>query len=311
MPRALDAEERARLVAAQRLLKRVVAMPGAPDSIRALQKSGFSGCELDERDSAVLADVDYRALHVYRKLVRATLTRAISDQLTRTVARMGETAVDDYARRYFEQELPRSPILRDVAYEFAAWCAPAWKRDESLPPYLGDLARYELLEFDVYCALENSALENSAPEALPAAAEPSLEAHLGVAFDSSVRIARFDHAVHRLPDDADDRTLPEEEPTALLSYRDAEGDFRQMSLTPMASSILLSLWRDGGALGEAITAACTRHDEALDQRVIDGCSVVLADLAERGALRGPRQPGPLPPPSPFAHWLVGEAEARD
>ena len=127
-----------RLRAAQRVVQHAVAAREAPGDILAARAEGWVSLGLDPRDAealrAVTPDGDVRRIAVYRRLVRHTLRDVIEAQIPRTVARLGE-AFDRYTAAYFEEELPRSQILRDVAYEWAAWAAPRWAEDRTVAPY--------------------------------------------------------------------------------------------------------------------------------------------------------------------------------
>ena len=106
-----------------------------------------------------------------------------------------------------------------------------------------------------------------------------------LSFSPSLVVARYDHAVHRLPVDESDRSEPVAERTALAVYRDAEHAVRYLELTPLATEIL-DLLMSGETLGRAVTRACGASGVAVDPSVIEGTSRLLADLAERGALLG-------------------------
>jgi uncharacterized protein (UPF0276 family) len=283
-----------RLVEAQRALDFTV-RTSDDEALRDAMAQGFPTLELDDADAASLREADLRHVRVYRRLVRGNLIEAIRNQIPRTAARLGDDAYEGYVRRFAEEELPRSQILRDVPYEFTAWAAPRWLADDH-PPHLADLARYELLEFDVYTA-ERLGSDLRAEELL---------ADAPVAFDTSVRVGAFDHAVHALVDDVDDRTLPEAQPSHLLAYRDADGAFRQLDLTPLASRILGRLLL-GDEFAPAVASACTDRGVAVDQSVIEGTSEVLADLADRGVVLGALHRPRTRDPSPFFRWLMGSA----
>ena len=300
MPRALTEQERARLAGCQRVLQHAVATPNAPESIAEAQRAGYPGLTLAPEDAAAFAKAETRRIHVYRKLVHATLKDVIALEIPRAVARMGHVGYETSLAAWLTEELPRSQVLRDVPYEFVAWAAPRWAKDTTLPPYLADLARYELMEFDVYTAERE-------PPAWAARPAPSdeLAADQTLAFDGTVRIARFGHAVHELPDDADDRTEPEPRESGVLAYRDADGRYRQLDLTPLATAIFGATWRHGTPIATAIQQACEARGRALDQTVIDGTARVLEDLSERGAVLGgiATSSSDPPAPSPWAHWL--------
>jgi hypothetical protein len=288
MPRALSDDERARLLAVQRVLQHAVSS-SSEDDVVAEQRNAYLSLGVDGRDGTALKATDHRRIVVYRGLVRRGLCEVLRNEMPRAMDALGD-AFDRYTRTYFETELPRSQILRDVAYEFAVWATPSWRSDEQVPQYLADLARFELLEFDVYTALRPT-LE----------AGDELGADRAVVFDGSARLAHFDWSVH----------IEDEEPARgrvdMLCYRDDDGELRRMDLTPLAGEIMGALLLDGIALAESVQRGCKATGDNLDQRVIDGTAKVLEDLAKRGVVLG-SQPvstsaGEPENASPFARWL--------
>lgn len=280
-----------RVEAAQRVIDHAVRARHEDEIAARLMRGDDS---LDPRDARALRATDHRRIRVYRKLVRGNLHEAIQNQLPRTAARMGAAAYERYVALFCERELPRSQILRDVAFEFAAWATPRLDADDALPDYLSDLARYELLEFDVHAAED---------EEVPVTADELL-ADAPVAFVTTARLGAFEHAVHQLSDDVTDTTSPARRPAGVFAYRDEAGGYRELDLTPLATAILGRLLTGKETFASAVSSACAARGVAVDQEVIDGTSRVLADLARRGAILGAIAEAP-PPPSPYARWLMG------
>lgn len=287
-------EELARLVALQRVIQHAVAAP-SPAAVEEHQRAAYRALGVGDRDGEHLAGADPRRILVYRKLVRGTLLDAARAQIPRTAARLGDRyrpLIDAWC----EAELPRSQVLRDVAFELAVWAEPRLRAET---PILADLMRYELFEFDSYVAV------TSTPRV-----SDELGADQRVAFAGSVRLARFDHAVHRLPDDVEDRTIPEARPTGVLGYRDGDGRFRQMDLTPMATAILAEMLIGAQPLAAAVQRACDAAGKPPTPKLLEGIGKVIEDLAARGAILGGRlDPEPPPDPSPFFRWLYDAGRA--
>jgi hypothetical protein len=210
---------------------------------------------------------------VYRRLVRANLDDAMLSILPRTIARLGGLFWRE-AHLFYAERGPRTHYLRDVPQELVAWCAPRWPTRPEIPAYLLDLARLEILAIQVGTALDE-----------PPEAAPSLALDRPVLFAHAVRVARLDHAVHLLPDSPDDRTIPAPSPATVLVYRDNDHDLRYLDLSPAAASILEELLA-GHPLQEAIVAGSARAGVPLDDALLQGTSVLLADLADRGVLLG-------------------------
>jgi hypothetical protein len=273
---AEEDEARARLSKAQRAIQRTVREADPERALREdrrawLADAGFGGDDLE-----AMARLEDRRILLYRKLVRRGLRAAIRVEIPRSAARLGP-AFDAYVARYFEEELPRSRYLRDVAFEFVAWAAPRWASDEAVPSYLADLARHELIAFEVACDPEPP----RAPTGLP------LDLERPVAFIAAARLARYQHAVHKLDADESARDAPAREPTAMLVYRDADHEVRYLDLTPLAAAILDRLL-GGAPLRDAVLGGCAELGAAVDAPVLEGTARLLSDLGDRGVMLGAR-----------------------
>jgi hypothetical protein len=269
----MDPDEADRLPALVGAVARLVRAPGVEARIALDSKAFFVEGGVRDSDAASLAALGAQRLLVYRKLVRRSLTAAIRIEIPRTAARLGG-AFEAWVERFIDEESPRSHYLRDVAFELVAWAAPRWAEDALVPDYLGDLARHELTGFEV-----GSADDDRGPTGI------ELELDGTARFHAAVRLARYDHAVHRLLADEDARDVPAREPTALLAYRDAEHEVRYLELTPLAAAILDRLLH-GETLRSAVVGASTDLGEPLGPEVLAGTARLLDDLAERGALLG-------------------------
>jgi hypothetical protein len=276
-------EGRAELEALMRALQRTVGAPRedeiAADPRAWLERQGVSGADL-EATAAIPAE----RLLIYRRLIRRSLRGAVALEIPRTAARLGD-AFDAYLDRFLDEELPRSRYLRDVAFEFVRWAAPRWAEDPSVPGYLGDLARHELIAFVAAGAIAAEDREGATSEQGTTGAEGELSLERGVLFHRSATLVRYDHAVHRLQADLSSRDVPPREPTALFVYRDADHDIRYLELTPLAAAIAGRLLA-GATLRDAVLGGCEELGHAVDAAVLEGAAALLADLHQRGALLG-------------------------
>ena len=226
-------------------------------------------------DASALAE-SLERLAVYRELVRGNLREALWLSIPRSMARLGPL-FDEYFDRFLRERAPQTHYLRDVTPELLEFCAPLWESDARVPAYIPQLARHESLHIEV-----------SALPTLPrghVAAPLTLER--GVHFGAALRHVRYDHAVHELPDDENDRSLPSARPVSLLVYRSPEHDVRYLELSPLASEIVQRLLA-GDSLGSAMIAAAAAASTPLSEAVLEGAAKLLANLAERGVIWGPR-----------------------
>ncbi|HVY29266.1 MAG TPA: putative DNA-binding domain-containing protein [Polyangiaceae bacterium] len=238
--------------------------------------------EISATDASALRD-SYERLAVYRELVRGNLREALSLSIPRSMARLGPL-FDEYFDRFLQERAPRTHYLRDVTPELLEFCAPLWASDARVPRYLYDLALHESLHIEV-----------SALPTLPRGHQAApLTLEQGVDFGAALRHVSYHHAVHELPEDEQDRSVPSERQVQLLVYRSPEHEVRYLELTPVASGIVERLLA-GESLGAAVTRAAAASGTSLTEAVLEGAARLLADLAERGVIRGPRPEGSSSP----------------
>jgi hypothetical protein len=298
--RALPEGDHARFIAQLGAMVKIVRAEGAERRIAEDRAAFLAEVGFDAADVQSLADQSDKRVLLYRKLIRRGLSRAIRAEIPRTAARI-EGGFDAWVARFIDEEAPRSHYLRDVAFEFVAWARPRWAEDPAAPDYLADLARHELSAFDVASAddagrspgaelaqgeqaraglgVAGSARKDASGEA------PLFDLERAVLFDASVRLYRYDHAVHRLAEDEDARDVPDREPTALLAYRDADHDVRYLELSPLAAAIFERLLR-GETLREGVVGGASALGHPLDDAVLASTASLLDDLGERGVVLG-------------------------
>jgi hypothetical protein len=231
--------------------------------------------QVNDADSAALSQ-SFERLAVYRDLVRGNLREALGLAMPRSVARLGPL-FDEYFDRFLCEQGPRTHYLRDVTPELLAFCRPLWASDARVPGYLYELGRHESLHIEV-----------SALPSLPLGHVPApLSLDLGVELSPALRLVHYDHAVHELPADEAHRSAPTQRAVSLLVYRSPEHEVRYLELTPLARGIVERLLA-GDSLGTAVRAAAAAAGSALTEAVLAGAAKLLADLADRGVVRGPR-----------------------
>ncbi len=261
----------------EHLFVRLVAGPEIDANDPAQVEAWLEESELGADDLAALR-ADFAKLWVYRKLVRGSLREALELAIPRSIARLG-ALFDEYFERFLREAGPRSPYLRDVTTEFLSFAGPLWLEDTRIPPWTNDLARHEALRIAVGAMQGSRASRSESGE---------LALDRGVELTEACALMQYDFAVHRLSDDEADRSEPAREPTELFVYRSPEHEVRYLELTPLAFGILGRLLA-GETLEAALVRATAERGATLDQHVIEGTARLLADLAERGALFGPRE----------------------
>ncbi len=224
---------------------------------------------------AALRAMGLPRIAVYRTLVRGSIHGLLGNMLPRTLARI-EDQRDNWIDRWLADAGPRSRILRELVDEWVAWVSPRWLADPEVPNYLVDLLRHEAIEMVV----------DAAPAANPPADMSeafALESRL--LFDPSARLEHYEHAIHLLPEDCDDRSPALAQATALLIYRDDEHEVRFLHLSPLAAAIT-ELLLSGETVKQALIAGSSAVGLALDDAVLGRMSGLFADFANRRILLG-------------------------
>lgn len=226
----------------------------------------------DEGQRTFLEQQGRARLLLYRFLVHSTLRRAIAGALPRSVARLGE-AFPTLFSRFIANAPPKSRLLRDLAPAFVQF---GRNRGHGLgvAGYLWDLAQLESAVVKVAASKQRQA---------PLSSEPRIDQ--GLLFCEASQLLELSHAVHLLPEDPADRSLPAARPTYLLAYRNDEHRVLHLELSPLAFAIVSRL-RGGESLGGAVRGACSAHRQEPQLNVIEGTAQLLSGLAARGIVLG-------------------------
>ncbi len=265
------------LAGIERGLSRIILDPQADQALGDEPEQWLRAQGVEPPDEQAMAAIGAPRLLVYRSLVRAGLRSVLRAFLPRTVARLGPDGLTSAFDGWLDEAAPRSRYLRDVPAAMVEWARRAWPADPQVPEYLVDLARLEVFEEEIDAAPDEPPVEGT---------EAQLVLDRPLSFTGALRIADFDHAIHTLPADVDDRTVPAKEPTTLLLYRDGDHEVRTLTLSPLARAVLVRLIDEGQTVSEAVAAGAHEVGEAVDGEVLGRLSTLLADLAERGVLRG-------------------------
>ncbi len=250
------------------LLDRVLRAPTNHDAERCLTPS------LAE-PTAWLTDRTRARFIIYRKLVHNRLHETITSFMPRTHARMGAERMHLWIDRVFAEQGATSRLLREVPEAFATWVAPRWRTDER-PAYLADLARFEVARVALRTASDSQPLVHERPFALDAC----------LAFAPALRVLAFDHAVHRLPFDKNDRTDPARVPTHVLLYRDGSHALHLLELQAFTHALTLALMQPTTTVETALRAACDQTNVPLNDERLAVAAAFLGDLGQRGVLLG-------------------------
>jgi uncharacterized protein len=233
---------------------------------------------VEDPDLAPMASLGARRLRAYRALVHNRVRNTLDDFAPRTCDRLGLARVRDDVAAFLAERAIQSPYLRDVPRELVHWAIPRWRADASVPDYIPDLARHELLRLDVKNAPVPEGREDESTG-------HKLELHRPVRVHSSATVMRYDFAVHELPKARSDRTEPARKDTWLIAFRGADQKTHYIDGKPWVAALVERLIA-GQALQPALIGALEATGIALDDDMLGRAAVVLADFMDQGLLLG-------------------------
>ena len=238
------------------------------DRAKAIQRVCFDS-EPSEADLGVLGSRE-RWL-VYRDLVRTRITGVIDAALPRTKAVVGDEPFERMIGEWLAGGGPKTRYYRHVPNELADFAIPIWKH--GAPPWLADLARYEITVWSVRHAPPNPTPEvDFAFERRPIVG-------------AAVQVLRLDYPVHQrpTPQAGYDRV-----PVILCVYRAEDHRPVPQQLNPLAADLLDAWQRGEETVAESVQRVASAHDTAIGPAFIEKLSTLITTFIERGIIVGGR-----------------------
>ena len=270
-PEAIDLGDAGEPSAILRGIDAVIRAPSV-DALDADARHWLQQQGLDDGSATALGAAGGPRLRVYRRLVRRGLRSVLSGLLPRTVAHLGEHRFDAEVDAWLADDPPTTRLLREVPGQFVAARTAAWRDDDTVAAHVADLAAFEV----------TLARLDAAPAAAIGDAVP-LRLDAAVAWHPASAVTTYRFAVHEIEATTEATAVPC--PTRLLSYRDPTHEIRHLSLGEVAAAVLTRL-RDGAPLQDALRDGAAACGQDLDDTLLGRMSALLADLAERGVVRG-------------------------
>lgn len=255
------AQDARRERALQRTMAELIFEPGAGKTFERNPTKFGEGQGLEARDTAALLRFKDR-LGIYRDLARTSLEEPLQNIFPISKNLMAEEW-EDCVSTFLAARSVQSPHYRDIAPAFLAWLSEsAWGQERW--PFLLALAHFEYVEVMV------ARWPGEAPT-LALSQEPSPD--LRLVLSEGAQVLTYEFAVHQATVES---PVPPKIPTHLLVYRDADGDFRMMELTPATAAFLVRASTE--PLHQARVSLGIEDEKELFR--------LLSDLRDRGAIVG-------------------------
>jgi hypothetical protein len=246
----------------------------APEALASQPRAWLIACGLTEADVDATLRHGAERLLVYRSLVHTRLADVVKQWAPLTCAHLGkERLAADVADFLASRRGVTTPYLRDVPREFVLASTGVWARDTSLPPWLGDLARFELLRLDVR--------NDPTPHVLARDEPPRLDAPIEC--NPTLRIERFDWTVDTIGSVTD---VPEHAPVVVVAVRRGDHRTHQTRIDPLEVALLEALVA-GQPLVAALRHAAASVELPFDDTVLVRAATFLQRLGALDVLVGP------------------------
>ncbi|MCA9606682.1 MAG: putative DNA-binding domain-containing protein [Myxococcales bacterium] len=214
---------------------------------------------------------------LYRRMVRSRLFGMVKSGLPRTVETVGKARFDAAMNAYLATGGVRSRYIRDVVNELADHALPTWEADETLPPHLGDLVRYEATKWAVG-SVEWPTTEATAEE---------LDFDGVPVHNPTIRTTTVRFRVDRTDERRDERL---DAPHRVLLYRRPD-DARVHGyvLDPKATELYQAWCAPDRSFADGVRAVLAARGREPEPTFVESMAGLLAGLVERSIILGSRR----------------------
>lgn len=273
-----ESSEAVRSQQVQSALGQIIRDPALRDRVAEDPQGTLAALGVDPANCEGMLGAGVERLLAYHRMVHQRLWNTIKTFIGGAAQGLGDERLHADVRAWIAEAGSRSVHLREVPAEFLVWARPRWDADETLPPWLGELAAHQVLIRTI----------RNDPRAVGEQNEIKIDLERPIACNATARVLRYRYAVHRLPKTLEPETEPDamDEGHAVLGYRHPEhGKPRFLTLEPRASHLVERLLA-GATLREALFGACEATGETLDDQILANTALTLADLVDRHVLLG-------------------------
>jgi hypothetical protein len=224
------------------------------------------------------AKVPNARMAVYRNAIFNNFLSIVSACFPVTQQVLGARAWKKLVRRFVAEHATKTPIFKDIPYEFVQYLATL----KDVPPYLQALTHYEWVELEV----SHQPLDD-------ARRMPDVEATLNLLDEipqfAAHQLLAYDYPVHKISKKQIPDTIT---PTFLLVYRNQNFEIKFIALNPVTYR-LLSLLKEQPRTGRQALMVLAQELQQAPDSIIQFGEGILHELAEQqvfiGSIKG-RQP---------------------
>lgn len=218
--------------------------------------------------------VEERRLRVYRALFLNSIGGLLAGNFPVLRRTLADADWQSLVQAFYTGHRCTTPLFTQVAREFVAWLGTRDPASIGDPPWLAELAHYEWVEL---------ALQISEAYVAPPARHRGGTSR--IALSPLARPLAYAWPVHRIGPDFQPVDVPEA-PTLLLARRDAEGDVRFSTLSPLVFRLLQLLEGDTGAwdADEVLATLASEAGATGDTQFLASGNAMLDRLVDEGTV---------------------------
>lgn len=217
--------------------------------------------------------IEARRLAIYRDLFFNNIEGLLAGNFPVIRKMLGEDAWRVLVRRFYADHRSQTPLFAEIAREFIRYLET--RDDDTLPPWLPELAHYEWVELALQIA--DDPVPPHDPHGDLLAGEPVVSPFAWA--------LAYQWPVHRIgPDFEPD--APPEEPTLLLVRRDAGHQVRFAAISPLVYRLVELLGEGGRSGGDALRQLAVEAGVDDVPAFIEQGAAMLSRMREEGTLLG-------------------------
>ncbi len=209
---------------------------------------------------------------IYRNMVRNRFLDEAKFGLKRTLKTVGEPACVGMLSRLMHEAPPRSRAVYAIVPELAAFAAPLWSGDATVPSWASDLIRYEALRYHVADVLADRTR-----------AAVELDFERVPVMHEAITLMSCDYRVHRDPEPDGSYVKAK---TELAIYRAKDERTVSAYVLSAFSADCIRAWQRGVSVSQSVRDVAQARGVQPDAKRIDALCTVLSDFIERGVVLG-------------------------
>ena len=233
----------------------------------------------DPKKNALPKNVEDRRMNIYRDLLFNNIVGFVGNGFPVLKTFYTEEQWLGNIRQFFAQTENHSPYFKDIPEQYLNWLENDYQTTEIDPPFMLELAQYELVELILDVSEEHNELGVIDPNGDLFNERPVIS--------SLVWLLSYQWPVHLLDADEYNPTEKPEQPTYLIVFRDRNDSVEFVESNPVTARLLDILQNNDQLTGEqALMQIAQEMQHPQPETVIEGGLQTLQQFQQIGIILG-------------------------